>query len=136
MNSTNKLSIEILNSCKAYKKADKCIQNSINKSLKMLKVRIESYAQNNISFNQIFNDDTVKYDVYNNGQSQLYALKGRDNKLQLRLLYTVKIDPSSLSIILVDYEMKKSNDKKYIEKFMETARKFSLGSIEPMQISI
>jgi len=127
------ISIQVANSCKTYFKCERTIKQSINKSLDTLKTRIRSYEESGTQFGKIFNDETVKYDVYKNN---LYAFKARDNKLQIRLLYTVEITTTGLTIILIDFALKKTSDKSYITKFTELARNFALNNIELIPVAI
>lgn len=99
---------------KSYRKECADIKNSIVKSLEMLSARITEYQHNGVSFNQIFNDDHVKYDKH--GGCFTFKYKTPQNH-QMRILYFYYQTAEGDVLVLVDYYIKQKNNKKYISKF-------------------
>lgn len=56
--------MKICVSCKEYFKESKDVQRAIISGIHTLYARIKSYEDQNIPFDLIFNDDSVKYDKH------------------------------------------------------------------------
>ena len=94
-------------------KASKDTQKAILAAMIELYRRIQLYEVHGTSFEKIFNDDQVKYDQH----GEFFTFKCQKNHLQLRILYAyMKIDGIP-TIIVVDYFIKKKNNKEYIRQF-------------------
>lgn len=96
-----------------YFKSSSELQNSIKNAVKNIFERISQYEQQGVAFDKVFNDDKLKYDQY----GDFYTYKYSRNTLQLRVLYTYLIVNSVSVIVVVDFYVKKKNNKKYIKKF-------------------
>lgn len=95
------------------KKESNDIQRAITNSMNNLSRRIEAYRENGVSFENIYNDDKVKYDKHGN----LYTFKDQKNNVQIRLLYSYTTINNKPALIIVDYYVKKKNNKQYINMF-------------------
>ncbi|MBQ8767725.1 MAG: hypothetical protein IJZ16_13090 [Clostridia bacterium] len=100
-------------SCKDYFKESKEVQKAIVSGVETLYGRIQNYEEQNIDFNQIFNDDKVKYDKH----GQFYTFKFQKSNMQLRVLYSYIIVDCIPVVIVADFFIKKRNSKDYIYKF-------------------
>lgn len=95
--------------CKQYNKADSATKRSINANMKKLS---DKFVSLNKDINSIFNNDSVIYDRIN---SELFVYKCHGiNNTQLRIVYGVKRCNKDMTIYLIDFINKKSNDKEYI----------------------
>lgn len=100
-------------SCKDYFKESKEVQKAIVSGVETLYGRIQNYEEQNIDFNQIFNDDKVKYDKH----GQFYTFKFQKSNMQLRVLYSYLIVDCVPVLVIADFFVKKRNSKDYIDKF-------------------
>ena len=98
---------------KDYFKESHEVQNAISTAISNLYERICMYEAQNISFGRIFNDDRVKYDKH----GQFYTFKFQHSNLQLRILYAYLLVDCKPVIIVVDFVIKKKNNKNYIKRF-------------------
>lgn len=110
--------MKIYVSSKRFFKEAKEVQKAIIDSIPSLYIRIKEYENQNIPFEQIFNDDKVKYDQ----QGQFYTYKCQKATLQLRILYSYLSDEDGAIILIENYVNKKKNNKEYIKQF-EYAKK-------------
>ena len=109
---------------KKYNKETKDTRNSILAALYALYDRIYDYEKHGTSFEQIFNDDKVKYDQ----QGSFYVYKSARNNLQLRILYSYFFEKEEAILLLMDYHIKKKNNKDYIREF-EYAKELDLKQV-------
>ena len=105
--------MEIRTYTKNFFKEPQDIQRAITFAINDLYRRIAIYEHQNISFDRIFNDDHVKYDKH----GDCFTFKFQHSNLQLRILYLYMIVENSPTITIVDYFIKKKNNKKYIRRF-------------------
>lgn len=105
--------MKICVSCKEYFKESKDVQRAIISGIHTLYARIKSYEDQNIPFDLIFNDDSVKYDKH----GQLYTYKFSRGRLQIRLLYAYLIIDGEPIVLVADFFIKKKNNKAYINSF-------------------
>lgn len=98
---------------KDYFKQSEEVKRSILFAVRNLFERIYAYEQQNISFEKIFNDERVKYDKH----GEFYTFKYQHNSLQLRILYLYFVVDEKPCIVIVDFYVKKRNNKKYIKHF-------------------
>ena len=102
------------NECmKKYSPSEK---REIEKALEKLKTMITTEEQYGVPFEKIFNNESVKYDVFG---KNFYTFKahGRD-KAQIRILYKFirkSIKEFDLELHLV--AIKRKNDKEYMKEF-------------------
>lgn len=99
--------------CKEYFKESKEVQKAIVSGIEMLYGRIKNYENQNVSFDQIFNDDKVKYDKH----GRFFTFKFQKSNMQLRVLYAYLIIDNVPVILVADFFVKKRNSKNYIDKF-------------------
>lgn len=119
--------IKINTKCKQYKKEDKMTQKSINSSLMRLSSKI---AAEGGKVQAIFNTDSVVYDRIND---QMYIYKAHGvNNIQLRIVYSYEKVNGESVVYLIDYTVKKSNDKQYIS---DMNRKFKKSRLSDMVFS-
>lgn len=111
-------------SCKNYFKESKEVQKAIVCGIESLYERIQKYEEQNVAFNQIFNDDKVKYDKH----GQFYTFKFQKSNMQIRVLYSYIIVDSVPIVIVADFFIKKRNSKEYIGRFD------SLNTIDPLDL--
>lgn len=98
---------------KDYFKESHEVQTAITCAVVSLYERITIYEKQNIAFARIFNDDRVKYDKH----GDFYTFKFQKSNLQLRILYAYIIINGIPVIIVVDFVIKKKNNKNYIKQF-------------------
>ena len=110
--------------CKSFKKADKVIKQAIIGSLIRLSERLES---NQKEINTIFNNDSIVYDRITD---EIFIFKARSNKIQLRIVYACKLLGSEYTIYLIDYSLKKENNKKYINELNKKYQAVQLKDIK------
>ena len=116
--------MDIYVSCKDYFKDSKEVQKAIINGVKTLYIRIRNYENQNIEFNQIFNDDKVKYDKH----GQFYTFKFQKSNMQLRILYSYIIIDRTPIIMVADYFVKKRTSKEYINRFN------AMNAVEPIDL--
>lgn len=113
---------------KAYKKdffkESHQVQSALIAAVNALYERINQYEQQNIPFDRIFNDDKVKYDKHGN----FYTFKFQKCNIQLRILYSYLIIDGIPVIIIVDFYIKKKNNKVYIKRFENAT------NLDPMNV--
>ena len=73
-------------------------------------------------FERIFNNESIKYDVFENN-FYTYKFRYADNT-QLRLLYHFVRDKDKIIIELHQYAVKRRNNKNYIEVFEKYAKNY------------
>lgn len=107
-----------------YNRASKDLQKALISASASLYERIKAYEAQNISFENIYNDDKVKYDKH----GQFYTYKAKKQNLQIRMLYAYIFINGTAVIIIADFTVKKKNNKDYIKEFdsMNTADPVSL----------
>ncbi|MDO5560020.1 MAG: hypothetical protein Q4F95_10540 [Oscillospiraceae bacterium] len=107
--------VKYLNACRKDIDSNTEIKELIIKSLDKLSNRILQYASQGITFDKILNDETVKYDKH--GDTYTFKSHGRDNA-QLRLLYSCVVTDDIMYLTVIDYHIKRRNEKKsYIVDF-------------------
>ncbi len=107
--------VKYLNACRKDINSNTEIRELIIKALDKLKSKILQYDSQGITFDKILNDESVKYDKH--GDAYTFKFHGRNNA-QLRLLYSCVIKHSTLFLIVIDYHIKRRNEKKsYIIDF-------------------
>lgn len=89
------------------------VQKAITRAVCNLYERIKIYEEQNISFENIVNDDHIKYDQY----GKFYAYKFKSLNFQLRILYSYIVINETPVVIVRDFYVKKKNNKKYINEF-------------------
>lgn len=109
----------ILCNCnRKFKKQNTDIKKEIISAAERLGSKIINYADSGISFVNIYNDPSVKYDKH--GDCYTYKHHGR-NKTQIRLLYACYQTEESTTIIIIDFFEKRrssqSNQKEHIVLF-------------------
>ena len=107
------MNLEIRICTKQFLKEKKELQEAIISSVKDLLERIQAYEKQGVGFEKIFNDDCVKYDKH----GDFYTFKCHKGKFQLRIMYAYLTAVEEATIFVVDYFIKKKNNKKYIGKF-------------------
>ena len=107
-----------------YNRASKDLQKALISASTSLYERIQSYEAQNISFENIYNDDKVKYDKH----GQFYTYKSKKQNLQIRMLYAYIFVNGTAVIIIADFTVKKKNNKDYIKGFD------SMNSVDPMSV--
>lgn len=116
--------IKINSRCKQYKKEDKTTLKSIYSSLQRLSEKISS---ENSDINRIYNNDNIIYDRIND-QIFIYKTHGINN-IQLRLVYGYEENDNDAIIYLIDYAVKKKNDKRYIEDMNNRFKSMKLSDM-------
>ena len=109
---------------KKYLRSTKVLQKALVCASSSLYERIRSYEAQNISFENIYNDDKLKYDKH----GRFYTYKAHKQNMQIRMLYTYIVIDGMAVIIIADFAVKKKNNKKYIKSFD------SVNTIDPMTI--
>lgn len=109
-----------------YNRASKDLQKALISVSTSLYERIQSYEAQNISFENIYNDDKVKYDKH----GQFYTYKAKKQNLQIRILYAYIFVNGVAVIIIADFIVKKKNNKDYIKEF-ESMNDVNPASIYP-----
>ncbi len=107
-----------------YNKSSQTLKREINGALDKLIFLISEKENYGESFEKIFNNPVIKYDIFPNN---FYTFKYHcHDSAQLRLLYRfIRNDDNSIIIELHDFYHKKKNDKKYIKHFEAKAKKMS-----------
>ena len=111
---------------KRFFKESKETQKTILDAMHALYDRIHDYEKVGTAFEQIFNDDKVKYDQ----QGEFFVYKSARSNLQLRILYAyfsaetldeklgkVGIESSESILLIEDHFIKKKNNKEYLRQF-------------------
>ncbi len=107
--------VKYLDACRKNINANTETRELILKALDKLKSKILLYECQGITFDKILNDETVKYDKH--GDAYTFKFHGRDNA-QLRLLYSCVYRNNTIYLIVLDYHIKRRNEKKsYIINF-------------------
>ena len=104
-----------------YNKTSPSLKQDIDKAMLKLTYLIQEQELYGNSFEKIFNNPAIKYDIFPN---QFYTFKYHcTDSAQLRLLYKfVRNDDGSVTLELHDFYHKKKNDKKYIKAFQKVAK--------------
>lgn len=76
--------------------------------------RIFEYEKQNIKFANIYNDDKVKYDQHG---SDFFVYKTQKASMQLRILYSYFEHDGEKILLILDYFVKKKNNKNYLKLF-------------------
>lgn len=113
------MKLEIECGClKKLNKQNRNLKNEVLRAAKRVGERIVEYSNEGISFENIYNDNVVKYDKH--GCFFTYKHHGR-NKSQIRLLYACLQDKDKTTIIVVDFfekrDSSRSNTKEHIKIF-------------------
>ena len=95
---------------KRFFRESKETQKTILDAMHALYDRIHDYEKVGTAFEQIFNDDKVKYDQ----QGQFFVYKSARGNLQLRILYAYFGDGV---LLIEDQFIKKKNNKEYLRQF-------------------
>ncbi len=105
------------------KKVSPTLKKDIEKALDKLKYLILEKEMHGEHFEKIFNNPTIKYDVF---PKNFYTFKYHcHDSAQLRLLYRfVRADNGHVTIELHNFYLKKQNNKQYIKTFDSFVRKF------------
>lgn len=106
-----------------YKKVSPSLKKDIDEALRKLIFLIsekESYGE---KFERIFNNPTIKYDIFSNN---FFTFKHHSHdSAQLRLLYRfIRNENGEVVIELHNYHHKKQNNKKYIKAFEQIAQTY------------
>ena len=114
-----KMKLEIECAClKKLNKQNRNLKNEVLRAAKRVGERIVEYYNEGITFENIYNDNVVKYDKH--GCFFTYKHHGR-NKSQIRLLYVCLQDKDKTTIIVVDFfekrDSSRSNTKEHIKIF-------------------
>ena len=103
---------------KKLNKQNRNLKNEVLRAAKRVGERIVEYYNEGITFENIYNDNVVKYDKH--GCFFTYKHHGR-NKSQIRLLYACLQDKDKTTIIVVDFfekrDSSRSNTKEHIKIF-------------------
>lgn len=115
-----KISVTINN--KKFHKEDVNTKLAIYKALGKLCDSIIQLEENGQRFERLFNNESIKYDVFDNN---FYTYKFRycDNT-QLRILYRFVRDGDKIIIELHQYIVKRRNKKDYIDSFENYAKRY------------
>ena len=107
-----------------YNKISHSLQREIKTALNKLVFLISEKENYGESFEKIFNNPAIKYDIFPNN---FYTFKYHcQDSAQLRLLYRfIRNDDNTIVIELHDFYHKKSNDKKYIKYFEKKANRIN-----------
>lgn len=113
------MKLEIECGClKKLNKQNRNLKNEVLRAAKRVGERIVDYSNEGISFENIYNDNVVKYDKH--GCFFTYKHHGK-NKSQIRLLYACLQDKDRTTIIVVDFfekrDSSRSNTKEHIKIF-------------------
>lgn len=113
------MKLEIECGClKKLNKQNRNLKNEVLRAAKRVGERIVEYSNEGVSFENIYNDNVVKYDKH--GCFFTYKHHGR-NKSQIRLLYACLQDKDKTTIIVVDFfekrDSSRSNTKEHIKIF-------------------
>ncbi|MDY5211477.1 hypothetical protein [Intestinibacter sp.] len=117
---SDKICIKINN--KKFNKENEKTKEAINKALNKLCETILQFEENGQPFERIFNNESIKYDVFENN-FYTYKFRYSDNT-QLRLLYHFVRDKDKIIIELHQYAVKRRNNKNYIEAFEKYAKNY------------
>lgn len=114
-----KMKLEIECGClKKLNKQNRNLKNEVLRAAKRVGERIVDYSNEGVSFENIYNDNVVKYDKH--GCFFTYKHHGK-NKSQIRLLYACLQDKDKTTIIVVDFfekrDSSRSNTKEHIKIF-------------------
>lgn len=91
----------------------------LEKAVNKLVSKILLYAKCGIKFENIFNDDSIKYDILPNN---FYTYKFQTTQFPLRLLYKViRTEENNLIIEIHKAKFKQNNNKQYIREFTDYA---------------
>ena len=108
--------------CKDYDKASKQLKQTIDKALDKLIYLIEQKEKSGVSFEKIFNDDIIKYDILENN---FFTFKFRyKDQTQLRLLYKFSRQNDIITIELHKFVIKRRTNKDYIKQFEKYSKEF------------
>lgn len=112
------IDITIKYDCKDYLKANGQTRKIVEKAMNRLKNLITEMDSSGTSFEKIFNNDVIKYDVIG---KNFFTFKFRaEDKTQLRALYKFKrINTNTAEIELHKFYIKRNTDKSYIKVFEE-----------------
>ena len=119
--------IKVNTKCKQYKKEDKTTQKAINALLERLLMKINAEGKD---VNGIYNNDSIIYDRINKSFF-LYKAHGANNT-QLRIVYAFERKGENSILYLIDYVVKKKNDKQYIA---DMNNKFRTSELTDMAFS-
>ena len=105
-----------------YTKSSPSLRQNIDKAMLRLTYLIQEEETYGTSFEKIFNNPAIKYDIFPN---QYYTFKYHCNdSAQLRLLYKfIRNSDNSVTLELHDFYHKKRDDKKYIKTFQAIAER-------------
>lgn len=106
--------MKILVHKKAFFKEAIEVKNAIISAIYDLYDRINLYQHQGVEFCKIFNDERVKYDKHGD---ELFTYKCQKSNIQIRILYCYKVVNNVPVFIVVDYVIKKKNNKQYIRSF-------------------
>lgn len=99
---------------KNFKKVSPDERKAVEKGVSKLRDKVLQYENSGIPFEKICNDDSVKYDTFQNGY---YTYKAQSQRFPLRILYRfVSGDGDSTIQVHMSY-LKKYNDNRYISEF-------------------
>lgn len=113
------MKLEIECGClKKLNKQNRNLKNEVLRAAKRVGERIVEYYNEGITFENIYNDNVVKYDKH----GCFFTYKHHDrNKSQIRLLYACLQDKDKTTIIVVDFfekrDSSRSNTKEHIKIF-------------------
>jgi hypothetical protein len=91
-------------------------------SMEKLRKMIESYENDGIPFEKIFNNDVIKYDVFG---KNFYTFKAHGaDKTQLRILYRFVRENDTFRLECHKVEIKRRKGKEYIKDFENYVKKY------------
>lgn len=106
-------------------------KKEIIKALDKLRKKICDIEEYGTKFEQIYNDDSVKYDIFKGG-FYTYKSQGKDNS-QIRILYRFKRDKENFYLELHSAYIKRRNSKEYMKEFAGYVRNY-LKKIEKANV--
>ena len=105
-----------------YRKASPSLKKNIDKALIKLSYLIQEQENYGVSFEKIFNNDAIKYDVLGYG---FYTFKFvAENSSQLRILYRFVRENDSFILECHKVEIKRRSGKEYIRKFEDYVKTY------------
>ena len=116
----DKICISINN--KKFNKENEKTKEAIYKALNKLCELILQFEENGQPFERIFNNEAIKYDVFDNN---FYTYKFRYDNTQLRILYHFVREKDKIIIELHQYAVKRRNNKSYIEAFEKYVKNYN-----------
>ena len=127
------MKLKIINLCeKKIKKESMDFQRNFIQSITELGRKIISkYEINGENFNNIFNDNSIKYDKHGN-DFWVYKSHGKNNS-QMRILYSCIQDSEYTYIFVIDYmEKRKGNMGRCVKDHIQKFSKYNTMKLEEL----